>query len=57
MINDLPDDVICNIAIFADGTTPYSKCDQASNSINTIYAVSDGCATQYSSCLPRCTQK
>ena len=26
-INDLPDDVICNIAISAD-TTPYSKCDQ-----------------------------
>ena len=28
-INDLPDDVICNIAIFADDTTLYSKCDQA----------------------------
>ena len=28
-INDLPDDVICNIAIFADNTTLYSKCDQA----------------------------
>ena len=27
-INDLPDDVICNIAIFADDTTLYSKCDQ-----------------------------
>ena len=26
-INDLPDDVICNIAIFADDTTVYSKCD------------------------------
>ena len=30
-INDLPDDVICNIAIYADDTTLYSKCDQASN--------------------------
>ena len=30
-INDLPDDIVCNIAIYADGTTLYSKCDQASN--------------------------
>ena len=30
-INDLPDDVICDIAIYADDTTLYSKCDQASN--------------------------
>ena len=30
-INDLPDDVMCNIAIYADGTTLYSKCDQTSN--------------------------
>ena len=29
-INDLPDDVICNIAINADDSTLYSKCDQAS---------------------------
>ena len=28
-INDLPDDVICNI--YADDTTLYSKCDQASD--------------------------
>ena len=28
-IDDLPDDVICNIAIYADDTTLYSKCDQA----------------------------
>ena len=27
--NDLPDDVICNIAIYADGTTLYSECDHA----------------------------
>ena len=25
------DNVICNIAIYADDTTPYSKCDQASD--------------------------
>ena len=30
-MNDLPDDVICNIAICADNTTLYSKCDQASD--------------------------
>ena len=30
-INDLPDDDICNIAIYADDTTLYSKCDQASD--------------------------
>ena len=31
IINDLPDDVICNIAIYADNTTHYSKSDQASD--------------------------
>ena len=30
-INDLPDDVICDIAIYADDTTLCSKCDQASD--------------------------
>ena len=30
-INDLPDDVIYNIAIYADDTTLHSKCDQASD--------------------------
>ena len=30
-INDLPGDVIFNIAIYADDTTLYSKCDQASD--------------------------
>ena len=30
-INDLPDNVICNIAVYADDTTLYSKCDQASD--------------------------
>ena len=28
-INDLPDNVICDIAIYADHTTLYFKCDQA----------------------------
>ena len=30
-INDLPDNVICDIAIYADDTILYSKCDQASD--------------------------
>ena len=30
-INDLSDGVICNIAIYADDTTLYSKCGQASD--------------------------
>ena len=30
-INYLPDDVICNIAFYADDTTLYCKCDQASD--------------------------
>ena len=30
-IKDLPDDVICDIAIYADDTTLYSKCDRASD--------------------------
>ena len=29
-INDLPNDVICYIAIYVDGITLYSKCDQTS---------------------------
>ena len=29
-INDLPDDVICGITIYADNATVYSKCDRAS---------------------------
>ena len=29
-INDFPDDVICDIAIYADDTTLYCKYDQAS---------------------------
>ena len=30
-INDVPVDVICNIAIHADDTILFSKCDQASD--------------------------
>ena len=30
-INDLLDDFICDFAIYADATTLYCKCDQASN--------------------------
>ena len=30
-INDPLDDVICDIAIYADDTTLYSKCDQGSD--------------------------
>ena len=30
-INDLPDGVICDIAIYADDTTLCSKCDRASD--------------------------
>ena len=30
-INDLPDDVICDIAIYVDDTTLYCRCDQASD--------------------------
>ena len=30
-INDLPDDIICTSAIYADDTTLYSNCDKASD--------------------------
>ena len=30
-INDLPNDVICNITINSDDTTLYFKCDQTSD--------------------------
>ena len=30
-INNLPDDVVCDFAIYADDSTLYSKCDQASD--------------------------
>ena len=31
ILYDIPDDVICDIPIYADDTTVYSKCDQASD--------------------------
>ena len=31
VINDLPDDVVCDISIYADNTTLFSKCDWASD--------------------------
>ena len=40
-INDLPDDAVCNIAIYADDTTLYSKCDQASDSSQYLELVSE----------------
>ena len=40
-INDLPDDVICNIAIYADDTTLYSKWDQASDLWQQLELVSE----------------
>ena len=30
-INDLLDDIVCDIAIYVDDTTLYFKCDQASD--------------------------
>ena len=30
-INDLPDNVACNITVCADDNTLYAKCDQASD--------------------------
>ena len=40
-INNRPDDVICDIAIYADDTTLYSKCDQASDLWQQLELVSD----------------
>ena len=40
-IIDLPDDVICDIAIYADDTTFYSKCDQASGLSQQLELVSE----------------
>ena len=40
-INDLSDGVICNIAIYADDTTLYSKCDQASDLWQQLELVSE----------------
>ena len=40
-INDLPDDAICDIAIYADDTTLYSKCDPASDLWQQLELVSE----------------
>ena len=40
-INDLLDDVICNIAISTDETTFYSKCNQASDLWQQLELVSE----------------
>ena len=40
-INDLPNDVICDIFIYADDTTLNSKCDQASNLWQQLELVSE----------------
>ena len=40
-ITDLPDDVVCNIAIYADDTTLYSECDQASDLWQQLELVSE----------------
>ena len=40
-INDLPDDVICDIAIYADDTTLYCKCDQTSNLLQQLEFASE----------------
>ena len=40
-INDLPGDVICNIATCADGTTLYSKCYKASDLWQQLELVSE----------------
>ena len=36
-INDLPDDVICNISIYADDTALYSKRDEVSDLWQQLY--------------------
>ena len=40
-INALPGDVICNIAIYADDTTLYSKCDKASDLLQQLELASE----------------
>ena len=40
-INDFPDDIICDIAIYADDTTFYSKCHQASGLWQQLRLVSE----------------
>ena len=40
-INDLPDDGLCDTPIYADDTTLYSKCDQASDLWEQLELVSE----------------
>ena len=40
-INDLPDDLICSIVIYADDSTLYSKCDQASDFMQQLELASE----------------
>ena len=40
-INDLPDDIICNVAIYPDDTTLCSKCDKASDLWQQLELVSE----------------
>ena len=40
-INNLLDDVICNIDVYADDTTLYSKCDQTSGLWQQLELASD----------------
>ena len=34
--NDLPDDAICNVAVYADDSTLYSKCELESDIRDTV---------------------
>ena len=40
-VNYLPDNTVCNIAIYADDTTLYSKCDQASDLLQQLELASE----------------
>ena len=40
-VNDLPDDVICVIAVYANDTNLYSKCDQASDLLQQLELASE----------------
>ena len=40
IINDLPDDIICNIAIYADDNTIFSISDQAFDMLQQVELVS-----------------
>ena len=50
-INDFPDDVISNFASYADDTTLYCKCDQASN----LWQQLDRLCPEKTACTVICT--